>query len=200
MPPKKILMIVGDFTETLELFVPMMTLQTLGFTVDVACPNKTKGELCTTAVNDFCPTYQTYTEKPGYGVPVTCTFNEVNPANYDGLYLPGGRAPEYLRCNPNVINCVKNFINANKPIASMCHGPQILLATGCMTGKKVTCYPTVMPECTLATVECLKVPNDEVVVDNNIVTAPTWLACPKMTLVFAEMLGTKITPPPTPTF
>jgi protease I len=195
---KNILMIVGDFTETLEAFVPMMTLRTLGFNVDVCCPNKTKGDTVTTAVHDFSPICQTYTEKPGHALVITVNFPEINPKNYDGLYLPGGRAPEYLRINPKVCEIVKSFIECNKPIAAMCHGPQILLATGCMPGRKMTCYPTIMPECTMTGTQYVKIPNDECLVDNNIVTAPTWMACPRMMTCFTELLGCKITPP-TPT-
>ena len=128
---------------------------------------------------------------------LTVTLNDVNPKSYDGLYLPGGRAPEYLRTNPKVLECTRCFIECGKPIASLCHGPQILLSTGMMQGRKVTCYPTVMPESTLAGTECLKTPNDECVVDVNIVTAPTWMACPRMMTCFTDLLGVKITPPPT---
>lgn len=195
--PKKILMIVGDFSETLEVYTPLFTLRCLGFEVDVACPNKTKGDTITTAVHDISPLHQTYTETPGHACMITCNFETLNPKNYDGLCLPGGRAPEYLRMNPKVLECVKCFITCCKPIAAMCHGPQLLLATGCMTGRKMTCYPTVMPECTLANTEYCKVPNDECIVDNNIVTAPTWMACPQMMMCFTELLGCKITPPPT---
>ena len=191
--PKRVLMIVGDFCETLEVYGPLFTLKTLGCEVDICCPNKNKGDCVTTAVHDFSPMYQTYTEKPGHQVTLTCTFNEVNPKNYDGLYIPGGRAPEYLRMNPTVVDCVKCFVTCNKPIAAMCHGPQLLLATGCMTGRKLACYPTVMPECHLTGCEFVKVPNDECIVDNNIVTGPTWLSCPKMMTCFTTLLGC---PPP----
>ena len=126
---RKILMIVGDFTETLEVYVPLFTLRTLGFEVDVCCPNKSKGECVSTAVHDLSPEYQTYTERAGHSLMMTCNFNEVDPKHYDGLYIPGGRAPEYLRVNPNVVECVKCFVTCGKPIAAMCHGPQLLLAT-----------------------------------------------------------------------
>ena len=188
---RKILMIVGDFTETLEVYVPLFTLRTLGFEVDVCCPNKNKGESVSTAVHDLSPEYQTYTERPGHALIMTCNFNEVNPKNYDGLYIPGGRAPEYLRTNPNVVECVKCFVTCGKPIAAMCHGPQLLLATQCMPKRRLTCYPTVMPEVTLAGGEYVKCPNDEVVVDGNIVTAPTWLACPRLITEFTTLLGCK---------
>lgn len=197
--PKKILMIVGDCSETLEVYCPLFTLRTMGFEVDIGCPNKTKGECVTSAVHDFSPVCQTFTEKPGHMVVVTCNLNDVNPKTYDGLYLPGGRAPEYLRMNPKVIECVKCFIECNKPIAAMCHGPQLLFSTFCMAGRKVTCFPTVAPECHLANCEYVKVPNDDCCVDNNIVSAPTWMATPKMLLCFTDMLGCKVTPTPTVT-
>ena len=169
----------------------------MGFTCEIACPNKNKGETITTAVHDYSPLHQTYTEKPGHCVYITANLNDLNPKNYDALYIPGGRSPEYLRCNPKVLECVTCFMTCGKPIATVCHGPQILLATGMMQGRKVTCYPTVMPECQLAGIECIKVPNDECVVDGNIVTGPTWMSCPNVMMNFTEMLGCKITPPPT---
>lgn len=192
---KKILMIVGDFVETLEVYGPLFTLKTLGFNVDIVCPNKNKNETVTSAVHDFTPGFQTYTEKTGHLVYTTVNFTEVNPKTYDGLIIPGGRAPEYLRCIPQVVEVVKYFIETNKPIAAVCHGPQLLLATGTCTGRKITCYPTVMPECTLTGAQYTKVPNDECIVDGNLVTGPTYLSTPKMMTNFAELLGTKITPP-----
>ena len=148
--PKKILMIVGDFSESLEVYGPLFTLKALGFDIDIACPNKPKGDTCTTAVHDCCPLYQTYTEKPGYAVMMTVTMNDVNPKMYDALYLPGGRAPEYLRTMPKVVECVKYFMETGKPIAAMCQGTQIMFATGTCQGRKMTCYPTMMPECIMA--------------------------------------------------
>jgi len=127
---------------------------------------------------------------------MTITWTDVNPKTYDGLVLPGGRAPEYLRCDPTVIEWTTCFIKCSKPIVAMCHGPQILLATGLMTGKKIACYPTMMPECTLSKAEFCKVPNDQCVVDGPIITGPTWLSCPPMMTCFTEMLGCKVTPPP----
>lgn len=190
---KKVLMIVGDFSETLEVYTPMFCMRTMGYEVEVVCPNKTKGECITTAVHDYSPVHQTFTEKPGHAVVITANMNELNPKDYDALWLPGGRAPEYLRCNPKVIECVKCFITCGKPIAAMCHGPQLLMATGCMSGRKITCYPTVMPECAPWMVEYHKVPSDECVVDGNIVTGPTWMSTPRMLMCFTELCGTKVT-------
>jgi protease I len=188
---KKVLMIVGDFAETLEVYCPMFMMQCMGIEVEVVCPNKNKGECVTTAVHDFTPEFQTYTEKTGHTITLTCNWNSINPKNYDGLCLPGGRAPEYLRLNPTVMECVKCFITCGKPIAAMCHGPQLLTATGMMNTRKMTAYPTCMPEITMCNAEYVKVPNDECCVDGNIVTAPTWMACPKMVNNFVNLLGVK---------
>ena len=188
---KKILMIVGDFVETIETFTPYFTMKMMGFTVDVVCPGKVKGDTVMTAVHEFT-TFQTYEEKRGHCFTLTCTFTEVNPTTYDALYIPGGRAPEYLRTNPKCVEMVKHFMTANKPVAAMCHGVQLLVPTGGITGRKVTCFPACEIECTLAGCDFVKVPKDECVVDGNLITCPTWLACPTMMLKFVEMCGVKI--------
>ena len=191
---KKILMIVGEFTETLEVYCPMFTMRALGYTVDVCCPTKTKGSYVTTVVHDTTPECPTWTEKPGHCLMINCTFSEVNPKNYDGLWIPGGRAPEYLRMNPNVLECVKFFVSSGKPVAATCTGPQLLLATQCVPKRKMTCYPTMGPEVSLCGSEYIKCPNDECVVDENIVTGPTWMACPRTVTSFVNLLGTRMPP------
>ena len=191
---KKILMIVGDFVETLETYTPYFTMKMMGLTVDVVCPNKVKGETVCTAVHDFT-TFQTYEEKRGHNLTLTATFTEVNPTTYDALWIPGGRAPEYLRTDPKVVEIVKHFMTANKPVAAMCHGVQLLVPTGTIAGRKITSFPTCEIECTLAGSEFVKVPNDDCVVDGNLLTSPTWLACPTMMLKFVEMCGVKVITP-----
>lgn len=93
------------------------------------CPNKKKGDKVATAVHDFTE-YQTYIEKTGHNFTLTGTFDEINPEDYEGLWIPGGRAPEYLRLNHRLIEIVRHFIETNKPLATLCHGPQILVAAG----------------------------------------------------------------------
>ena len=122
---KKILMLCGDFTEDYETMVPFQALSMLGYQVDAVCPDKKAGDVVKTAVHDFLGD-QTYTEKPGHNFALTADFDTVNTADYVGLFITGGRAPEYIRLNPRVIEIVQEFFAAKKPVASICHGPQIL--------------------------------------------------------------------------
>lgn len=191
MASKNILMLVGDFVEDYEVMVPFQALQAVGHKVHAVCPDKKAGEKVRTAVHDF-EGDQTYSEKPGHNFALNFTFDNVNPADYDALVIPGGRAPEYIRLNKKVIEYTKHFIDANKPIASICHGAQLLVAAGGVKGKKVSCYPAVGPEVNAAGGEYQDIPVDKAFVDGNLVTAPAWPAHPDWIAKFLEVLGTKI--------
>jgi protease I len=191
MAAKRILMIVGDFTEDYEVMVPFQTLLTLGHTVHAACPNKKAGDKIKTAVHDF-EGDQTYTEKPGHAFALNATFAEVRPEAYDALVLPGGRAPEYLRLNPAVLQMVRHFFEADKPVAAICHGIQILVAAGVLKGRTCTAYPAVGPEVTACGGTFQSISVDKAVVDGKLVTAPAWPAHPEWISKFLAVLGTKI--------
>src|SRR5271165_4107243 len=145
MPFAKLLMIVGDFVEDYEVMVPFQALQMVGHTVHAVCPDKAFGQFVRTAIHDF-EGDQTYSEKPGHRFTLNATFDEIRPEEYDGLVLPGGRAPEYLRLNPQVIAAIQHFATADKPIAAICHAAQLLAAAGVISGKRVSCYPACSPE------------------------------------------------------
>ena len=147
MSAKKILMIVGDYVEDYEVMVPFQTLLTVGHTVHAVCPGKQAGEKVRTAVHDF-EGDQTYSEKPGHNFQLTTTFTEIEPETYDALVIPGGRAPEYIRLYEPVLALVRHFAQANKPIAAICHGAQVLAAAGVLTGKTCSAYPAVGPDVT----------------------------------------------------
>src|SRR5271168_3345579 len=149
MANAKLLMIVGDYVEDYEVMVPFQALQMVGHTVDVVCPDKKAGQFVRTSIHDF-EGDQTYTEKIGHNFVLNATFAEVKAADYDGLVLPGGRAPEYLRIDEKVLEIVRYFAKADKPIAAICHGPQILAAAEVIEGKEVSCYPACSPEVRLA--------------------------------------------------
>lgn len=186
---KKVLLIAGDYAEDYETMVPFQMLLMVGVKVDAVCPDKKAGERVITAVHDFTGE-QTYSEKPGHYFTLTKDFDKVNPEEYDGLVLPGGRAPEYIRLNPRVREIVKHFVDANKPIAAICHGPLVLASIpGALKGKKATCYPAVSPDIVNAGAEYVEVPIDDVVVDGNLVTAPAWPAHPKWMREFIRLLG-----------
>jgi len=192
MAAKKILMLVGDYVEDYEVMVPFQALQMVGHTVHAVCPGKKSGERIRTAVHDF-EGDQTYSEKPGHNFTLNATFEQVKPEAYDALVIPGGRAPEYIRMNQEVLKAVRHFAEANKPIASICHGAQLLAAAGVIEGKRCSAYPAVGPEVTRAGGKYMEIPVDAAHVDGNLVTAPAWPAHPAWLAKFLEVLGTKIT-------
>ena len=193
MGAKKILMIVGDFVEDYEVMVPFQALLMVGHTVHAVCPGKKAGDRVRTAVHDF-EGDQTYSEKPGHNFTLNATFDNVKPEAYDALVIPGGRAPEYIRLNENVLKAVRHFAEAKKPIASICHGAQVLAAAKVIEGKACTAYPAVGPDVKNAGGKWMDIPVDKAHVDGNLVTAPAWPAHPDWLAKFLKVLGTKIEP------
>jgi protease I len=188
MSAKRILMLVGDFVEDYEVMVPFQALQMVGHTVHAVCPDKEAGETVRTAIHDF-EGDQTYSEKMGHNFMLNATFDEVDPEEYEALVIPGGRAPEYIRLDERVLEITRHFANEDKPIAAICHGPQILAAAGVLAGKQSTAYPAVGPDVSNAGGEYVKVPVDAAHVDGNLVTAPAWPAHPAWLAKFLEVLG-----------
>ena len=191
MAAKKILMITGDYTEDYETMVPFQALLMVGHSVDAVCPGKKSGEQVRTAIHDF-EGDQTYSEKPGHNFTLNATFDEIDVASYDALVIPGGRAPEYLRLNPKVIAAVQHFASANKPIAAICHGAQLLSAAGVLNGRSCSAYPACAPEVKAAGGNYADIPVDQAHVDGNLVTAPAWPAHPDWLAKFLQVLGTRI--------
>lgn len=191
MPAKKILMLVGDYVEDYEVMVPFQSLQMVGHRVDAVCPDKKAGEQVATAVHDF-EGQQTYSEKRGHNFTLNATFDQVRPEQYDALVIPGGRAPEYLRLNDRVIQLVRHFAQANKPIAALCHGLQILAAARVLEGRTCTGYPAVGPEVKAAGGRWQDCAVDKAITDGNLVTAPAWPAHPDWLAQFLKALSTKI--------
>ena len=188
---QKILMLVGDFVEDYEVMVPFQALQAVGHEVHAVCPGKSAGQTVRTAIHDF-EGDQTYTEKRGHNFSLNATFDDIQPESYDALVIPGGRAPEYLRLNSKVLQAVRHFASEKKPIAAICHAAQILVAAGVVQGRKVSCYPAVSPDVTMAGGTFVEVAMDQAVVDANLITAPAWPAHPAWMSKFLAVLGTKI--------
>lgn len=188
---KKVLFLTGDFTEDYETMVPFQMLLMVGYEVHAVCPDKKKGDTIKTAIHDF-EGDQTYTEKPGHNFALNYSFNDVVVSDYDGLVIAGGRAPEYLRLNKKIIEIAKYFFAENKPVAAICHGIQILTAADVVRGRKLTAYPAVGPEVTLAGGEFQSIPADGVFVDGNLVTSPAWPAHPAFIREFLKVMGAKI--------
>lgn len=183
----QVLMLAGDFVEDYEVMVPYQALSMVGIHVAVACPGKQSGETIKTAVHDFLGD-QTYTEKPGHLFTLNATLANIRPEGYDGLYITGGRAPEYIRLDTTVLNITKYFMNANKPVAAICHGIQVLTAANVVTGRKLTAYPAVSPEITLAGGTYIPMEPHKAMTEGNLVTAPAWPAHPAILQHFLQLL------------
>ncbi len=184
----KILMITGDYTEDYETMVPFQTLQACGHQVDAVCPGKAKGQTVRTAIHDF-EGDQTYSEKPGHNFALNASYDEVNVADYDALVVPGGRAPEYLRLNDDVLARVRHFFDAGKPVAAICHGPQLLAAAGVLKGRRVSAYPACAPEVAASGGSYADIAVTDAVTDGNLVTAPAWPAHPAWLMQFMALLA-----------
>jgi protease I len=193
MATKKILMLVGDYVEDYEVMVPFQALLMVGHTVHAVCPDKKAGQTVRTAIHDF-EGDQTYSEKRGHNFTLNATFAEVRPETYDALVIPGGRAPEYLRLNEEVLRVVRHFAESKKPIAAICHGAQLLAAAGVIQGRSCSAYPAVGPEVKSAGGRWVDVGFDRAHVDDNLVTAAAWPAHPQWLARFLNVLGTRVEP------
>lgn len=187
MGEKRILFLAGDYVEDYELMVPFQALAMLGHQCEVVCPEKSKGDLIRTAIHDF-EGDQTYSEKRGHNFTLNATFAEIDETTFDALVVPGGRAPEYLRLNDRVLAIARHFSEANKPIAAICHGLQILAAADVLKGRSCTAYPACGPEVTAAGGRFVDIPVDAAHVDGRLVTAPAWPAHPSWLREFLKVL------------
>lgn len=193
MAAKKILMLCGDYAEDYETMVPFQALQMVGHTVTAVCPGKKAGDQIRTAIHDF-EGDQTYSEKPGHHFTLNGDFEDIQAADFDALVIPGGRAPEYLRLNPAVIGIVRHFFEADKPVAAVCHGAQLLAAAGVLKGRACSAYPACGPDVQAAGGDYRDIAVDAAHTDGKLVTAPAWPAHPAWLAQFLKVLGTKIEP------
>jgi protease I len=191
MSAKKILMLVGDYAEDYETMVPFQALQMVGHVVHAVCPDKKAGQSVRTAIHDF-EGDQTYSEKRGHNFTLNATFDDIREDDYDALVVPGGRAPEYIRLNPRVLDIVRHFEQSGKPIAAICHGLQVLAAAGVVRGKEVTGYPACAPEVIQAGGSWVDDELDQAIADAGVVTGPAWPAHPAWLAKFLELLGTRV--------
>jgi protease I len=165
---KRILILTGDAGESQEIYYAKYRLEEEGWQVHIAAPQK---RAFLSVVHDFEPGFDTYTEKPGYRVEADLAIDQVDPSSYDGLVLPGGRAPEYLRNKPMAVAITRHFVETGKPIAANCHGPLLVIAAGGAKGKTLTCYADLEPEIRAAGAEYV---NRDVVVDGALVSVRGW--------------------------
>jgi protease I len=190
---KKILMLVGDYVEDYEVMVPFQMLQMVGHTVYAVCPKKRSGDIVRTAIHDF-EGDQTYSEKRGHNFMLNASFDEVKENEYDALVIPGGRAPEYIRLDKRVLEIVRHFAAADKPIAAICHGAQVLAAAGVLKGKSCSCYPACSPDVISAGGSFEDIGMTEAHTCGKLVTAPAWPAHPAWMSQFLKVLATRIEP------
>lgn len=187
MKQKQILMLVGDYVEDYEVMVPFQALQMVGHNVHAVCPGKKAGDSVRTAIHDF-EGDQTYSEKRGHNFALNATFDGIKPETYDALVIPGGRAPEYLRLNPRVLEIVRHFSRSHKTIAAICHGAQVLAAADVLRGRRCSCYPAVSPDIAAAGGTYVELPMDKACADGNLVSAPAWPAHPAWLAAFLDAL------------
>jgi len=194
MAHAKILMIVGDYVEDYEVMVPFQALQMVGHIVHAVCPEKKAGQQVRTAIHDF-EGDQTYSEKRGHNFTLNAAFDEAMPEGYDALVLPGGRAPEYLRLNPKVLDVIRHFAREKKPIAAICHAAQLLTAAGVVTDRRVSAYPACAPEIEMAGGTYAAIGMTEAIADGELVTAPAWPAHAAWLAKFLEILEQHLAKP-----
>ena len=189
----KVLMPIGDGTEVLDTLYPFFRLPEDGFEVVVAGPaaRHYHGVMHEIPPNEAIP-WDITREQPAYHVKATVAFREVDPGQYAGLFLSGGRAPEYLRYDQDLLRITRHFFEANKPVAALCHGAQLLAAAGVLKGRTCSAYPAVGPEVTACGGTFAEVPIDGAHTDGNLVSAPAWPAHPAWLRAFLKLLGTRI--------
>jgi protease I len=181
----KVLIITGDAAESLEVMYPYQRLLEEGYQVDIAAPSVKKLQF---VVHDFTDGFDTYTEKPGYTWPADIAFADVNPADYAALVIPGGRAPEYLRNDPDVQRIVRHFMGSDRPVAQLCHAPLVLAAAGTLGGRRTAAYPALAPDVAAAGAEFV---DGAAVVDGQMVSARAWPDHPAWMREFIQILRSK---------
>ena len=192
MNGKKILMLVGEFSEEYEIFVFQQAMEMVGHPVHIVCPDKKAGEIIKTSLHDF-EGHQTYTEKLGHDFPLNKTFSEVDTKDYDAVYIAGGRGPEYIRIYPRVIEIIQEFAAADKPVFSICHGAQVLAnVPGFLEGRKCAALQYCEPEVRLAGGTYVDVEPTGATRDGNLVSAKGWPGLAAFMRLCLEVLGTEI--------
>lgn len=181
----KVLILTGDAAEDLEFFYPYQRLTEEGYEVVVAAPTKKKLQF---VVHDFIDGFDTYTEKLGHTWDADIAFADVNPADYVAVVIPGGRAPEYIRNDPDCARILKHFMDEQKPLAHLCHGALTLTAAGLLEGRRSAAYPALAPDVRAAGAEFV---DSEAVVDGLMVSGRAWPDHPAWMREFMQILRAK---------
>ena len=181
----KVLILTGDAGESLEVMYPYQRLLEEGYEVHVAAPSRKRVQL---VVHDFVDGFDTYKEMTGYGLEADLAFSDVDPADYVALVIPGGRAPEYIRNDPDVQRIVGAFFDDSRPVAQLCHAPLVLGAAGLLEGRRTAAYPALEPDVTAAGATFV---DSDAVVDGTMVSARAWPDHPGWMREFVRMLREK---------
>jgi protease I len=178
----RILLVIGDAAEVLDTFYPLHRLREEGYRVDVAGPAKRVYHL---VLHERPEGWDITEERPGYKLAADVAFQDVDSAAYVGMVISGGRAPEYLRDDADLIRITKAFFAANKPVASVCHGIEIVAAADVIRGKEVTTVAKCRLDCEFSGGKYV---DREVVVSGNLVTSRTWHDNPAWMREFIKLL------------
>jgi protease I len=178
----KVLILAGDAAESLEVMYPYQRLLEEGYTVHIAGPTRKRLQF---VVHDTADGFDTYTEKPGYSWPADLAFADVDPAAYAALVVPGGRAPEYIRNDPDVARIIRHFFAEARPVAQICHAPLALAAAGVLQGRRTAAYPALAPDVRAAGAEFV---DGAAVVDGMLVSARAWPDNPAWMRAFLQLL------------
>jgi protease I len=178
----KVLVLTGDAAESLEVMYPYQRLLEEGYDVDIAAPSKKKLQF---VVHDFVEGYDTYTEKPGYTWDADLAFSEVDPSAYAAVVIPGGRAPEYIRNDPDFVRIIEHFFSEEKPVAQLCHAPLALASAGVLKGRRTAAYPALQPDVEAVGAEYV---DGAGVVDGVMVSARAWPDHPVWMREFVRLL------------
>ncbi|MCC7422895.1 MAG: DJ-1/PfpI family protein [Planctomycetaceae bacterium] len=164
----RVLIVIGDATECLDTMYPYFRLPEDGFEPVVAAPEK---RLYHMVLHERPPGWDITQETAGYHLQSDIAFRDVKPEEYAGLFLSGGRAPEYLRYDLDLLRITRHFFEKQKPVASVCHGIEIAAAADCLRGRTAT----TVAKCALDITQVGGTYKDQpVVVDGQFVTARTW--------------------------
>ena len=179
---ERVLILTGDAGEELEVYYMLYRLREAGYAVDVAATERKRLQL---VVHDFEPGWDTYVERPGRGIDADLAFSEVEPERYAAVLIPGGRAPEAIRNDPDVQRIVAHFFAAELPVGHMCHGVQVPAAAGLVRGRRVSAYPPLAPDIEASGGEFVDAPD---VVDGAMVSSRGWEDLPEFFRAFMQLL------------
>ncbi len=181
---------IGDGTEVMDTLYPILRLQEEGFEVVVSGPEARlyHGVMHEVPPDSVIP-WDITREQPAYHIQATVAFRDVRPDDYFAAFFSGGRAPEYLRYDPHLLDLTRHFFDSGKPVGMLCHGVEIPAAAGCLVGRK----GTTVPKCALDITQFGGMYiNEDVVVDDNLISAKGWQQNGLLMREFCRLLRSRL--------